>query len=1387
MLSSAPALALSQRGHVFGFSYGSTGEGQLLNPGEGQLLNPGAVAVNNATGDVYVVDRGHGRIVQFGPHGEFISAWGWGVKKGSAGKEYEVCDAGECNSSGVSGSGKDEFNQNVQAIAVDNCTRSDSKPCTEEEDPSVGDVYVAKESGKEEREAIVKFTPGGKPLEEISKVKWKEAGEKRPDEEELEAEEAYGLTVAPKGTVWLYYDEELFGLSDRALKEATESQIPLSVGLTGEPAADLAVDAREHFYIGHQRDVGTTGRLLRMTSKWEVVSGEAGERELAEVAEAPEALDDEDNAAVATNPLDVAANEVNERDDVYVDDLKSVDGTESTTVAQFGPGGKLLQRFTIGGLREGAGIAVDADTGAVYVSDAATGKIDAFELEAGAAPSVDGVSAQDVTSASAQLEAEIDPAGAAAAYAFRYAPGAVPGAGEACTQPCVQVEGLVPGQGYGDEAVGAHLQEGTGAPVLPSTAYHYRVLAGRVPGTWESEGEGAFTTLPASGQYVADGRGWEMVSPPGKNGYDVLPLGTESAGLIQAAANGRAISYLATGPFAEPEGSRSVEPAQILSTRGPDGGWQSKDLTTPNSRGSGITLGTRHFQEYEFFSPDLSLALLHPFSLPASQDGKLAEPPLSPPVTEEEAGKQEKTIYVRDDKPIGPNGEEALSEEPHGEEAVEPHGEVESALYEAAAANGVKMSNPGYLALITGANAPGAEFGGENLFFFGATSDLSHVVIKSLVPLTKGAAGQGLYEWNDGDAREGVLRQVNLLPNGTQAEEAVLGSGEYSVGANRSHAISEDGSRIVWTAGAGQSGRLFVRNTAAEPEETIRLDKSQGVAETSGGAVFQVASADGSRVFFTDTEPLTKESGEPGKPDLYVCEVAESKTTHGLEECKLTDLTPKRANAEHEQESADVQGYEEEGAPGLPSSDTGGVLGASEDGSYVYFVADGVLSEAANAEGEKATPGLCGSEGLPGTTCNLYVEHYDSQQESWEPPRFIATLSSEDQRDWQAESGQGELTSRVSPNGRFLAFMSDRELTGYDNADTHLQASGAHDEEVYEYAAATAAEELQGEPGTLACASCDPSGARPAGVLDPARTGGKGRCEAHESGESDQESSELFIDQSGDWCGSWLAGSVPEWPGFTGYSTQALHQSRYLTDDGRLFFDSPADLVPAATNGEEDVYEYEPEGAPRGSHECTGASATFSASSAGCVGLISSGTSTSESAFLDASESGGEGEHGEQLQEGGGDAFFATAAKLVPQDVEGAFAAYDAHECTAAEPCYTQETSSSSPCETTESCRPFSYSPTTGGTAASGSPSASGNGNLTGRQKVLSSKTTKPKPLTRAQKLAKALETCRVQHRHSHRKRAACEAIARKKFGPLEKKQAEKSNVDREGGRRGVR
>ncbi len=46
----------------------------------------------------------------------------------------------------------------------------------------------------------------------------------------------------------------------------------------------------------------------------------------------------------------------------------------------------------------------------------------------------------------------------------------------------------------------------------------------------------------------------------------------------------------------------------------------------------------------------------------------------------------------------------------------------------------------------------------------------------------------------------------------------------------------------------------------------------------------------------------------------------------------------------------------------------------------------------------------------------------------------------------------------------------------------------------------------------------------------------------------------------------------------------------------------------------------------------------------------------------------------------------------------------------------------------------------------------------------------KPKPLTRAQKLTKALKTCRAQHKHSHKKRLACEKQAHRRYGHAPKK-----------------
>ena len=250
------------------------------------------------------------------------------------------------------------------------------------------------------------------------------------------------------------------------------------------------------------------------------------------------------------------------------------------------------------------------------------------------------------------------------------------------------------------------------------------------------------------------------------------------------------------------------------------------------------------------------------------------------------------------------------------------------------------------------------------------------------------------------------------------------------------------------------------------PEETRQLDVVHPGASGEGApkAVFQTASADGSKVFFTDTQRLTPgaSAGSGEEPDLYVAELSGGSAPGSPLTYTLSDLTPGSTDGE----AAELVN----GAEGV-----GGVIGASEDGSYVYFVANGALAPG-------AARGHCPSSSAdapPGTTCNLYVRHYDGAAKEWEPTKLIAVLSSEDAPVWGGDSNRGNLTemsSRVSPNGEYLAFMSDRSLTGYDNEDESSKGPAkALDEEVYLYDASSE---------RLICASCNPTGARPRGVVD---------------------------------------------------------------------------------------------------------------------------------------------------------------------------------------------------------------------------------------------------------------------------------------------------------------
>jgi hypothetical protein len=694
---------------------------------------------------------------------------------------------------------------------------------------------------------------------------------------------------------------------------------------------------------------------------------------------------------------------------------------------------------------------------------------------------------------------------------------------------------------------------------------------------------------------------------------------------------------MATAPVGEnePEGNRAPEKSQILSTRG-QGGWSALDITTANAVAVGIRAGLA--REWQFFSSDFALGLVTPPS----------EIPLSPQATEE-------TIYLRHNP--------TCASEPAG--CFEP--------------------------LVSPANNTANSHTANALAFKGATPDLHHVVIFSDQPLIAGGPQAGLYEWT-----AGKLALVSILPSGTPASESVsLGGG--GVAEMASTAISHDGSRVVYRTNGLIPGHLYMRDVAKA--ETLQVDEPNANAPKAGFEAlpdFKTASADGSKIFFTDARRLTEDSTagegpllEP-KQDLYVFEPQKPAGE------RLTDLSVDPNSGE----TAAVQGD---------------VLGASEDGTVVYFAANGALAAG-------ATPGNCRTEAPSGAACNLYVVHFDGH--SWGKPRFIARLSGEDAPNWgRPEGGEYILrvqTSRASPNGHYLAFMSNRSLTGYDNVDEN---SGVRDEEVFLYTDGP-------EGGHLVCASCNPTGARPVGVFDTEESG---------------EGLGLLVDRPEAWTTGiegvdhWLAANVPGWT-VVGL-LEAFYQSRYLLDNGRLFFNSSDALVPRAqVKGKMNVYQYEPKGAGSCQTENT---------QGGCVALLSSGESEHESAFVDASESGN-------------DAFFVTASKLSPRDADTTYDLYDARVCQLPgfEPCINEGSGTPHPCSN-EACKAPPATPPSFGTP----PSATLSGAGAGQGAVLGSKNTQPaKPLTRAQKLAAALKTCRKKYK-SKSKRIACEKSARKKYG----------------------
>jgi hypothetical protein len=255
------------------------------------------------------------------------------------------------------------------------------------------------------------------------------------------------------------------------------------------------------------------------------------------------------------------------------------------------------------------------------------------------------------------------------------------------------------------------------------------------------------------------------------------------------------------------------------------------------------------------------------------------------------------------------------------------------------------------------------------------------------------------------------------------------------------NAMSTDGNTVFFTAyppnyvGDGCSGtgppvaELFARidnglpdaHTVAisEPsEEDCSACYEHGVLKSAGAlaeAHFEGASEDGSRVFFTTTQPLL---GSDTSRNLYEYDFGAPAGSR-LIQASAGDATVSNPTADL-----------------LPTKNMAPKI--SEDGSHAYFLANGVLTTVPNGQGEAAEPGAV----------NLYAFEHDASYPAGRIA-FVARLSAEDRKLWEGSSFRADPSGTdVTPDGRFLVFTSNRDLTPDDTSNA---------QQVFEYDARTGA------------------------------------------------------------------------------------------------------------------------------------------------------------------------------------------------------------------------------------------------------------------------------------------------------------------------------------------
>jgi hypothetical protein len=310
-----------------------------------------------------------------------------------------------------------------------------------------------------------------------------------------------------------------------------------------------------------------------------------------------------------------------------------------------------------------------------------------------------------------------------------------------------------------------------------------------------------------------------------------------------------------------------------------------------------------------------------------------------------------------------------------------------------------------FTAVLTEANGSSLTLSPEefNLHFAGSSPDLRHPVFSSCAKLTANATevpGPEGCEAAETNLYEWSAGQFQLINVLPGESHGTPGALLAAQGAS----VSADGSRVYFTE--LEDGPLYLHESG---KETKLLPESEG-----GGAAFQTATPDGAIAYFTRGSTLYRYVAGGNASESIATEVI-------------------------------------------------GVLGASADGSHVYY----------------AKPS------------GVYL---------WNAGTTTKVAEAAQESDYPPTTG----TARVSSDGSKLLFLSAAPLTGYDNLDA---ASGEPDSELFLYDAAA---------HQLSCLSCNPTNGRPAGpsTIPGSRPNGIGTTDVYKPRALSSDGRRVFFEST---------------------------------------------------------------------------------------------------------------------------------------------------------------------------------------------------------------------------------------------------------------------------------